>query len=381
MSDEQNVTYVAGKAVEQSEDVESNLEDSEREAAVEAVRKAIKESEEAETEEKPKAKPKAAKEDKPEASAKDKESGSEKPRDATGRFVPSKPKEDAESKEEPEEEEELPDIGKASVKQLLKARERVAKAKAESQEVDARKAAFEAEQRAFHEQVRQFQEQQAQLAAQQKKLELLRSDPARAIREIGWEPEQFIVDLAKEGTPEGQMARAIREQQAQMAEIRAFQESQLRQAQAQAQQVEEYRRAQHRASVESEFLKHAFDEEKAPHTATFYKGQEEALFAFGDLVAREFRKLSGGREAELHEIAEFIEDHLAERAKTYYSKSKSGNQDKSDVKPKGSKGKSLTPEVSGERRALSRQNLKDLDDDDRIKLAAESVAAAIADSQ
>lgn len=102
--------------------------------------------------------------------------------------------------------------------------------------------------------------------------------------------------------------------------------------------------------------------------------------AYADLIAAQYRELSGGKEASLKEVADYIEEELAERANAWYVK-KSGTGKEtvsSDARPgKGSKGKSLTPEAASERRTLSRSSLKDLDEEERKAAAKAAVAAAL----
>jgi hypothetical protein len=398
-----NVTFVGGKAIEQSEELESDTPASERSAAVEAVKKALSKarSEDADDgddepapkkapkNEKSKGKEKVEKSSKddapdssPEASTKKPGDTTEKKRGSDGKFLPSKSSEkDADSEEESPDSEPL-DIAKGSVKQLLKAREKVAKAHQEAQQINRQRAEFEEQTRAFQQQQVQLQRQQAQLQQEYQRLALLKSDPARAVRELGIEPEKFIVDLANEGTPQGQMARQMQAMQDQIAQFNAWQQQQAQAAQQAMQHQEEQRAQQYRGHIENQFLSRALDEETHPHIAHTYKGNTNALLAFGDLVAIEFRRLTGGREASIDEITDYIEDSLAENLKVLYSK-KYGTKAGSGTteKPKGSKGKSLSPEMSGERRALSSNSLRDLDDDERRRIAAERVAAAIADSE
>ena len=394
MSDEnENVTFVGGKAIEQHESLDSNVEADTREEAMAAVREAIKgASDEAKegTEKAKKAdpfKPEGAKESKEKPAkragppvVKD-DDGVTPERGPDGKFLPKTGKGPAE--DDGEEEEEPIDVKKASVKQLLKNREKLAKQVKESRgEIEQERQRFEQERMQFQQQMQQLQQQQRQLEAERAKYQKLRKDPAAAIREVGWEPEQFIVDLAREGTEEGRMARQQREFQEQLQEMKQWRETQLRQAQEWQQQQEMQRAEQYRAHIEKTFLDSAMDDEKYPHIAEFYRGRERPLIAAGDIAAYEFREMSGGREGSLDEILDFIEEDLAERAERWYVKKGGTKKVESPViaKPgKGSKGKSLTPEAASERRSLGKKQLKDLDDDERRKAAAEAVGLAIQD--
>ncbi len=385
------VTFVGGKAIEQSEGLDSNLEVDEREAAKEAVRKAIQEAGESSAEDaksgrgKDPYKPPGLKTDSGSDSAEKEQSGTPE-RGKDGKFLPkdgTPPKPKAEEK--PVEDEEVLDLDKASVKQILKAREKVAAIKREAKdEVSKERQEFARQQQEFFAQQQHFQRAQAQLQRQQQALQELRNDPARAIRELGQDPEEFILNLAQEGTPEGQQKRQYRELQNQIKEMQDWKTQQARQVQEQKQAYQEHQMAQARHNAVQSFVSLGLNEEKYPHVSNFYSGQEKALVAFGDLAAEEYRTLSGGREGSYADILDYIEDQLAERANNWYLKK--GNKESKapkvleQEKPK-SKGKTLSPSESGERRTLQPKNLHDLDGDERLEAARQAVSVALANSK
>ncbi len=396
MADEAVVTFVGGKAVEQTEGLDSNLEQDERTAAKEAVRKAIEAAgdESAEDAKSSKAKdpfkPSGTKSEADEKEEKD----SPPERGPDGKFLPrdgkpadkgEKPKPPADAKEESDE---PLDLDKASVKQLLKQRERVAAMKRDAKdEISKAQQEFQAQQRQLYQMQQQYAQERAQLERERRNWQAIKSDPARAIREGGYDPEQFILDLAQEGTPEGQARRQQKEIQSQLAEIKAWREEQAQAQYRQQQQWQQQQVVQARQSAVKDFVSLGLNEEKYPHVANFYAGQERALVAFGDLAAEEYRNLSGGKEGSYADILDYIEDQLAERANTWYSKKQKGatSGQKADTqqtteKPK-SKGKTLNPESSGERRAHSSKALLDLDGDERLEAAKQAVARAMAQSR
>ncbi len=367
------VTFVGGKAIEQTESLDSGLDRDSREEAKAAVRKAIQEAGESSA--------KTAKENR----GKDPFSAADgvPERGTDGKFLPKDaPKEPA--KTEPEEE---LDLDKASVKQLLKARERVAAIKREGSEFKGELAKERQELASQQADLkRAYQEIQAlrnQVQRDHASMQALKSDPARAIRELGYDPEQYIIDLAQEGTPEGQAKRQHRELQAQIKEMQDWKTEQLRQTQNwQAQQQEAAVRHQRDNAVKN-FLNLGLNEEKYPHVANFYKGRERALVAEADLTAEEYRTLSGGREGSFEDILDFLEDQVAEKANSWYSK-KVGAGSKATQAPTpkaNSKGKALNPEGSGERRTLAPRDLSGLDADERIEAAKQAVAIAMANSR
>ncbi len=403
MSDENDVqvTYVGGRAVEQTEGLESTLETDEREAAKAAVKKAIDDAKakepkpEGDEDESPKvrAKPKAS--EKVSAGKEEKggsEPAGERQRGPDGKFLPKTGKSDDEdgdsdsedSSEDSDDSEDL-DIAKASVKQLLKAREKVAQVKKEAQQYTKQQQEFQRQQQEFYRQQTEFQRQQQELARQQQYFAMLRKDPARAVRELGFEPEQFVLDLATEGTPEGQYRRKQQEIDQQLSELRQWKEAQARQAEEYQRRVQAEQVVAHREASVRTFLERGMSEDKYPHIANFYQGNEQALVAFGDNVWAQFYELSGGRQADFDDVLDYIEDHLASKTKSWYTKNSQAQkkpkpEEESFTKPK-SKGKSLSPDASGERGRARAKDVKDMDDDERIEAAKQATKVALANSK
>lgn len=393
---EPNVTFVGGHAVSQQESLGSSLEPDEYEAAKAAVRKAIQEAGEssAKAAKEGKAKdpwkpPGARSEDKEPTPDVDPEEDADTPeRGPDGKFLPkgqqgTKKAEQAVEDASDAEEEKVPDPAKATVKELLKAREKVAALKREAKdEKSAALAEIENARKEFQREVEAHRQQQAELARQMKAWQSIKNDPARAVRELGLDPEEFIMNLASEGTPEGAQRRKQTEVDAALAEIREWKAQQVRQQQEYQRQYQEAQIAQHRQNVVKDFLSEA-KKDSYPHVAAFYEGQDRALVAYGDIVAQEFRALSGGREASFPEILEFIEDQLAAKASKMYTKSQSkqSQQVRDEATPAQrpkSKGKSLSPNASGERGSLKAKDLEDLDDDERKEAAKQAVKIAMA---
>jgi hypothetical protein len=370
MSEVDNVTFVGGKAIEQHESLESTtLEGDERSAALAAVKEAIEKAGKESAED--------AKSDKAKDPFKPAGTVKEEPkaRGEDGKFLPKK-----EVEEKPEEDF---DPTKASVKQLLKNREKVAQAKKASvDEASKLQAELEARQRAFFDQQRQFQAEQERFRREQETWKNLKKDPGRAIREAGYDPEQFILDLAQEGTPEGQAAKKQRELEETIRSLKAWQEDLQKGADTWAQKQRQAQEAQQRQHLEQTFLGLAYNEERFPHVAAFYKGKDRLILAEGDTIADEFRTLSGGREATLEDILDHIEDELAEKATNWYSKTNKVVKQAPTPQPSvpKSKGKQLSPQISSERVSLSSKELKDLDSDERYEAAKQAVKVALAAS-
>jgi hypothetical protein len=376
---ESNVTFVGGKAVEQHEapDVEDAHAD-EREAAKAAVKKAIEKA----ADDSAKSSKRAAKQDpfKPPGAKKEGEKADEG--EGEGEDEDEDEAEDKPApkpKAKPKDDDDDLDPETIGLKQALKAREKLAKAR-QKQNDEHQRAQYEL-QRQYH----ALQERERQLQSEAARIQALKTDPARAIKEAGWDPEDFILSLAQEGTPEGKVARLVREQQAKLAEVEQWRQEQYR-AQQEAYQRAQLQEASHRRmSVEQEFRQLAFNEDKYPHMTSFYQGREQALIAEGDLIAAQFRHATGGREASLQDIADYIEEQLAERANSWYEKRSKKNKTQQDGsyelpgKPArgGSRGKTLSSSGSSERRALP-SRLEDLDGDERLQAAREAVGLALA---
>lgn len=388
MSDENvvdGVTYVGGQAVEQDGGSDGPEEGSqhadELEAAKAAVRKAL--AKEAGEDGAKKAKESEAKRQKAIHAKSDREEAEDEVSEPKSEREPAKPEpKKAEAKED--EAKEI-DPTKASVKEVLKNRERLAHAKqAQAQEL-------QQQQQYLAQMQAQIQAERRAIEQEKQRLAVLKKDPLKAIAEAGWDPDDLILSLAQEGTPEGKMARMVREQQLQLQQMQQWREEQAKQAQEYARQAEQHQLVQMRQSVEQSFIKGALDESRFPHLADFYKGREHALIAEGDLVAGQFRDVTG-REASLEEIADYIEEQLAERANLWYQKKYGSKADPNESrqvaapettgKPArgGVKGKALTGATVSERRALGK-DLSDLDGDERLLAAREAVKVAMAASR
>jgi hypothetical protein len=377
------VTYVGGRAVEQAtkgETHEGTDHGDELAAAKAAVKAALEEEGK-----------KAAKEAK---DALDKDPVQKAARDASGKFKSDKdPAEaeleeakaklakemkDAEPKPEPKPKKAEEDEDASALKKALQERKEAARFKAEAA-AEVEKARQEARQ--FYQ---QLQREKAELEAERQRIQMLRKDPIRAIKENGWDPEEFILDIANDGTPEGQQRRAARELQAQVAELAAWKREQAEQAQKQAVQAKEREKAQFRLNVEKQFLAAAAERtaegtHKHAHIVSMYKDDPAALIVQADLVAERYRAATG-QEASFQEIAEYLE----ERAAKWYKSMSSGSVPQVGTPvtqgkptPGSATGKrSLSPNGSSERRSLG-VNLADLDGDERRAAAMDAVRAAL----
>lgn len=275
------------------------------------------------------------------------------------------------------EHEDEVDVDALKVKQALRQRERIARQKAAAAEEMGR---FRAQ---MQQEMQQLQQAKRYMEQEYAKLQRLKSDPVEAVRAAGWDPEEFILSLAKHGTPEHQADMKRRQEQDRLAQLEEWREQQVKQAQEQQRAWQEQQIVQHRQGVEQQFLSLAFSE-KAPNLADLYKGREATLIAEGDYVAQQYRQLTG-KEASLEDIVEYLEEQVSERLNGWYTKkSGAGAQQQApqagpQKTPSGGQatgGRTIRGSDSGERRALGK-NVEDLDDDERREAARAAVRAAL----
>ena len=365
-SDGSEITFQNGRAIEQT--TEGEVPDGDHGDERAAAMAAVKEVLEAEGK-------KAAKEAK-EARAKD----PLVPRDRgpDGKFLVDDPVEAEKEAAVKKLQRTAEDPDASALRRALADRRDAAKYKAEA---NAELERSRTEVRQFH---AQLQREKAEVDAQRQQMAMFRKDPIRAIRENGWDnPEEFILDIAQDGTPEGQARRQHREMQAQIKEMRDWKDQQAEHARQQHAQQQQAQQRQYRQQIEQEMLKTAFVEEQHPHLVSFYKGHEVSLIAEADVVAEQYRAVTG-KEASFAEIAEYLEERAAKWYKSMGGKGnatnrapQAGAQIQSGRPTQGSATgkKSLGPAGSSERRTLG-TNIADLDGEDRLEAARTAVRAA-----
>ncbi len=352
------VTFVAGVAVEQETAGETAQPADERAAAVAAVKEALQNEGK-------------------EAAKKAKESREQDPlhprdsveRDATGKFVAKPAADKAPPAEAKAPAKEAEDDGE-SLKNVLKQRKQLAAAKA-SQTAESQRAMQELRQYKA-----QLDQERAEVARERERFQVLRKDPTRAFKEMGWDPEEAILDMARAGTPEGQAARQAREMREQLKEIHDWKAQQARDQEAYQEHRQKQQQVTYRQQVEKAFVGIAMDEGKHPHLAGMYAGHEAGLLAEADVIAEQYRNLTG-KEASFEDVAEYLE----ERSANWYKKmSTRGQQAPAQVTTGtptqgNATGRTLSPTDSSERRSLGTV-LKDLDGEERLAAAREAVGAA-----
>ncbi len=361
------VTFVNGIAAEQQTEGESAQPADERAAAIAAVKEALQEE--------GKSAAKKAKEAHDQDPLRPRESTE---RDESGKFVAkgASDKTKAEATDKPAAKSAEDDA--ASLKNVLNQRKQMAAAKA-AQSAETSRAMQELRQYKA-----QLDQEKAEVERERARFQVLRKDPAKAFREMGWDPESAILDMAREGTPEGLAARQQREMQSELAEIRAWKAEQAQAAERQQAHRQQQQAVHYRQQVEKAFTSLALDDAKHPHLAGMYQGQEALLLSQADVIAEQYRNLTG-KEASFEDVAEYLEERSSNWYKSMRTKDNvqgSGSQQERasvtrGTPPRGNgTGQSLSPEGSSERRSLG-TTLKDLDGDERLAAAREAVGAAI----
>ena len=370
------VTYVNGQVVEQTTEGETH-EGTDRGDELAEAKAAVKKAIEEDAKEEGK---KAAKEAK---SAREKDPLVPRDRNADGTFIPNDPVEQekeaavaALKKEKTDED----DAGSA-LRKALAERKETARFKKEAGDALEKE---RAEVRQVHQRLRQ---KEAEIQAREEKMALFRKDPVRAIRENGWDnPEDFILDIARDGTPEGKADRAHRELLDRLDRAEQWQKQELDSRRQQQEQQEEHAKRSNRESIERNFLTEA---SKYESLVGMYKGHEVELIAQADTVAEKYRNATG-KEATFSELAEY----LAERHEKWYTSRSSknrtsggsdsgtaaqaaaANQAGRPTQGSATGKKRPTSAASSERRSLG-TNFADLDGDERLEAAKTAVRAAI----
>ena len=365
------VTYVNGRAVEQttSGDTPDGDHGDELAAAKAAVKAALAEDLKEEGK-------KAAKESKEHLDKDPLQKTAARERGADGKFVkddaadaPSKPRETVKD-----------DAGEdaSQLRKALQERKDAARFKADAS------AELESQRNEARQLYQQLQREKQEVAKERERLAMLRKDPLRAIRENGWDPEEFILDIANDGTPEGAAKRAAREREAEFQEMRNWRKEQEAAVVRQAEHAKTQEKAHFRNQVEQEFLKTAATrgetgEHVNAHLVAMYKDDPGALCEAADRVAEKYRAATG-KEATFGELAEYLEERAAKWYKSMSERKGVSQADTSVTKGRPTQGsvtgkKSLSPGGSSERRTLG-NSLKDLDGDERLEAAREAVRAA-----
>lgn len=263
---------------------------------------------------------------------------------------------------------------KTRLTRLVKQREA---ARAKMREADE----YSSKQKQLYEQQKsQLDAERAQLKEQAQFLQMLKTNPAEAIRVMGIKPDEFLNNLVSDGTPEGELRRADSTRQREIQELRSWKEQlEKREVEQAANQKEEARKA-HEQKVLSTFHSLASDADKFPAITQLWGDDKRYLESKGHEVA-DLAAEALGRPATLEQICEYLEEEATLKlkklgSKVAASKAKSGQGTKTPP-PKGLSGQANQrssvatgprPEMDWEQRqaaakAALRQVIKDAGDE------------------
>lgn len=200
--------------------------------------------------------------------------------------------------------------------------------------------------------------------------ESLRSDPIRAIRELGMDPEDFLMRLADASSPEEKAKQERQKEESRIERLERELAERTKREQEQAQAYERHQQAIARETAIQQFSAVAFVEEKHPHLVALYEDRPQELIKVADSIALAYRQRTG-LEATFEELAEYLE---SEAAKTV-SKAQSRLQARAATQTQAPQQvKPLSTKDTGTRRA---PEVPVDDDEARIEAAKRAVKQII----
>lgn len=150
----------------------------------------------------------------------------------------------------------------------------------------------------------------AEVQRQKDWYESLRSDPIRAIRELGMDPEDFLMRLADASSPEEKARQEKSKEESRIEKLERQLADRARQEQEQAQAREWQQQTVAREMAIQQFSAVAFAEEKHPHLVALYEDRPKELIKIADSIAYTYRQRTG-LEATFEELAEYLESEAA----------------------------------------------------------------------
>jgi hypothetical protein len=201
---------------------------------------------------------------------------------------------------------------------ILSAREKAAEPKTEAQKLieEAKKQGEElAKLKA------EIESDRAAIAAEKAKLAKLKDirNAPEALKDLGWDPEEFVVTAAEANTPMGKLQALVRQQAEQIAKLSGKAESWEKEAEENKTKAQKQAEEAALRQTEENFQKVALDAEKFPTIARLYGDDDEdkqVLLMKAHNVARRYRAATGGEEATFEQIAEYLEQRAQEKLAT-----------------------------------------------------------------
>lgn len=277
--------------------------------------------------------------------------------------APEEPK--AEAKPDSEEPAE-PDDGLSDLERALQMRRDEAKEKLRAREE------LDRDRQEFLQQRQQFESERAELDEAVEAIrglkDLLRTNPAAFVQQIGIEPEKFVAELANLGTPEQKSRNEFDALRQEIAALKG-QLTQREQLEAEQRQAAERQRAQYIAQqVESDFVREASGESYPTLGRLINSGRSNMLIAEGHDVAERYYQATG-RVASYADIAEYLEAQ-------YSSALGLQEQSQSGKPPQGKRGAVTLGSIQPERSPGYEPNKED-SDDEALKKAIAATRAGL----
>jgi hypothetical protein len=192
---------------------------------------------------------------------------------------------------------------------ILAKREKQAQPKTDAQKLleEAKKATEEAS-KAREEIARE----RAELKAERAKVEKLKDikNAPEALKDLGWDPDDFVTAAASANTPQGRLEAMVRQQAEVIAKLTTKADTWEKQAEEQKAAAQKHAEEQAVRQTEESFQKVALDTEKFPSLARLYGDDDEdkqVLLMKAHNVARRYRAATG-EEATFEQIAEYLEE-------------------------------------------------------------------------
>lgn len=207
--------------------------------------------------------------------------------------------------------------------------------------------------------------QKAEFERQVQFLQRLRSDPVKAVREAGWDPEEFVNSLANAADPATKEKEKFQTLEEQIKEFHEWRESLLVEHEKLKERHQQYQYEQFRTKVESEFLAEAQNEEAYPAVSIYYHGNDRLLVQEGDAIADEYRALTG-KEATLEDILEVLDERAKEKLERWQTRKASV---KSPTKVPSGSVKSPLTQSSASSRETTRKGLAQMSEAEREAFA------------
>lgn len=232
-----------------------------------------------------------------------------------------------------------------------------------------------AQRAAMERQAQEVAAERARIQQERAYIELLKKDPVRAIKESGLRPDEFLLSLTEEDTPDSRLRKQIQQQQEELQAMKRWREEQEQQRAEYERQSRMQMREQHRDTVLGQFTKMALDPDASPHLSAMYEDDVDALIFQGDKIAYQYR-MEEGKEIPIEDIVLLLEYRAEQRYKRIEGK-KSANKQLPPSEPKtaakSQPSRTITAEVASERKTGSRKLSADSSDEERRAAAIRAV--------